>query len=99
MGVHSRVHVKGTQKGLSFTSATPVALTVPDGANVAEIYIRTASVVFTKDGSAPTATAGFQADATDFIPLNSRDELIHFRGIAVSATASGDVFYFTDVSG
>ena len=100
MGVRSRSPLKtGAQFGLSVTSATVVTLTVPDGAMVAEVYVRTASVVFTRDGTAPTATKGIQANAEDIIVLNSRAELDNFKVIAVSVTATMDVEYFTDVSG
>ena len=87
------------QFGLSVTSSAVVELTVPAGANAAEIYVRTASVVFLRDGTIPTATKGFQADATDIILLNSRSELDDFKVIAVSTSASLDVEFLTDVSG
>lgn len=87
------------QFGLSVTSSTVVELTVPDKANAAQIYVRTASVVFLRDGTIPTATKGFQADPTDIILLNSRSELDDFKVIAVSASATVDVEYLTDVSG
>ena len=99
MGVRSRETVKGSQFGLSVTSSPAVVLTMPSSAFTAEIYVRTASVVFTRDGSTPTATKGVQADATDIIVLNSRSELAGFRVIAVSTTATLDVEYFSDVSG
>ena len=100
MGVRSRSPLKtGAQFGLSVTSATVVTLTVPDAAMVAELYVRTAPVVFTRDGTAPTATLGIQADAGDIIMLNSRAELDNFKVIAVSTTATMDVEYFTDISG
>ena len=99
MGVRSRSKVTGAQFGLSVTSSTVVTLTVPTTAMVAEIYVRTASVVFTRDGTDPTATQGIQADSGDIIVLNSRDELDRFEVIAVSTTATLDVEYFTDLSG
>ena len=99
MGVRSRSTAGGAQFGLSVTSATVITLTVPRAANVAEIYVRTAPVVFTRDGTDPTATAGIQADAGDIIVLNSRDELDKFEVIAVATTATLDVEYFTDISG
>ena len=100
MGVRSRSPLKtGAQFGLSVTSGTVVTLTIPDGAMVAEIYVRTAPVVFTRDGTDPTATLGIQANAGDIIVLNSRAELDNFKTIAVSTTATMDVEYFTDVSG
>lgn len=99
MGVRSRSPVAGAQFGLSVTSGAVVTLTVPDAAMVAEIYVRTASVVFTRDGTAPTATKGIQADTNDIIVLNSRAELDAFKVIAVSTSATLDVEYFTDISG
>lgn len=99
MGVRSRSKVTGAQYGLSVTSATVVTLTVPAAAMCAEIYVRTASVVFTRDGTDPTSTKGIQVDPGDIILLNSRDELDRFEVIAVSTTASLDVEYWTDLSG
>ncbi len=99
MGVRSRSKVTGAQFGLSVTSSTVVTLTVPDAAMCAEIYVRTASVVFTRDGTDPTATKGVQADIGDVIMLNSRAELDNFKCIAVSTTLTLDVEYFTDISG
>jgi hypothetical protein len=99
MGVNSRRAITPAQRNLSFTSSTPVPLTVPAGANVAEITVLTASITFTRDGTIPTATNGPTAYPSDIIMLNSRDEIVQFRGIAVSATATGIVEYFTDVSG
>ena len=99
MGVRSRSKVTPAQFGLSVTSATVVTLTVPDGAMCAEIYVRTAPVVYTRDGTAPTATLGTQADLGDVIMLNSRAELDDFKCIAVSTTLTLDVEYFTDISG
>ena len=67
---------------------------------VAEIYVRGASVVFTRDGTDPTATQGIQADIGDIIVLNSREELETFEVIRQGATdATLDAEYFTDLSG
>ena len=99
MGVRSRSKVTGAQFGLAIAD-TVVTLTVPGAAMVAEIYVRTAPIVFTRDGTDPTATAGFQANVDDIILLNSRDELDRFEAIRQGATsATIDVEYFTDVSG
>ena len=99
MGVRSRSKVTGAQYALAVTSGAVVTLTVPDAAMVAEIYVRTAPVVFTRDGTDPTATQGIQADAKDIIVLNSRDELDNFKVIAVSTSATLDCEYFSDISG
>lgn len=97
---HESSVIPGTgQFGLSVTSAAVVTLTVPDGANAADIYVRTASVVFIREGTPPTATKGLQADAGDIILLNSRDELERFGVIAVVVSATLDVEYLTDRSG
>lgn len=99
MGVRSRSTGGTAQFGLS-VAATVVTLTVPAVAMVAEIYVRTAPIVFTRDGTDPTATKGFQANVQDIIVLNSRDELDKFKAIRQGSTsATVDVEYFTDVSG
>lgn len=102
MGVRTRTSVSGAQFDLSITAGAAVSLTVPAGeaAYVAEIYVRTNAVVFTRDGTTPTATKGIQANVGDIIVLNSRDEVRRFQTIATSdGTAKLDVEYFTDVSG
>lgn len=100
MGVRSRSPlITGNQYGLPI-GATVVSLTVPAAAMVAEIYVRTASIVFARGTTDPTATQGFQADPGDIILLNSRDELTRFEAIRQSGvSATIDVEYFTDVSG
>lgn len=98
MGVRSRSTVSGAQFGLA-VAGTVVSLTAVRAAMVAEIYVRTNSITFTRDGTAPTATQGIQADPTDIIVLNSRDEIDKFKAIRVGATATVDVEYFTDISG
>jgi len=65
----------------------------------AEIYVRDASIVFTRTGTDPTATLGFQANVDDIVMLNSRAELDRFEAIRVSTDATVDVEYFTDISG
>ena len=85
------------QYGLSI-AATVVTLEVPDLATSAEIYVRTASIVFTRSKTDPTATLGFQANATDIILLNSRAELEQFEAIREgAASATIDVEYFQDI--
>jgi len=100
MGVRSRSPLTtGNQYGLSISSSA-VSLTVPAAAMCAEIYVRTASIVFSRSGTDPTATQGFQADPGDIILLNSRSELDRFEAIRQgSADATVDVEYCTDVSG
>ncbi len=67
---------------------------------VAEIYVRTAPIVFTRTGTAPTSTKGYVANVGDIINLNSRSELDRFQAIRQTATsATLDVEYLTDVSG
>lgn len=98
MGTRSRSTAGGAQFGLAVSSSV-VTLTVPASAMCAEIFVRTSPVVFTRDGTAPTATKGFQANEEAQIKLNSRDELDKFKVIRQSADATLDVEYFTDVSG
>ena len=99
MGVRSRSSAGGAQFALSIAT-TVVTLTVPNAAMCAEIYVRTASIVFTRDGTDPTATQGIQADVGDIILLNSREELDNFEAIRQGGqSATIDVEYFTDISG
>ena len=100
MGVRSRSPLPtGNQYGLS-VGATVVILTVPNAAMCAEIYVRTAPIVFTRSGTDPTATAGFQANVDDIIMLNSRSELDRFEAIRQGATSGVlDIEYFSDISG
>ena len=98
MGVR-RSSVSGAQFNLAVTSGAVVTLTVPDAAMTATMAVRTAPLVYTRDGTDPTATKGTQVDDGDIILLNSRDELDKFKVIAVGTTATLDVEYFTDVSG
>ena len=101
MGVNSRSNVGGRQSGLTIDStAGGIALTVPGAARAAEIYVETAAIRFTRDGTAPTTTIGFVAYPGDIIPLNSRDECEKWLGIEDTTTdASIDVEYYSDVSG
>ena len=102
MGIRSRSPIAGAQFGLA-VDATVTTLTPPNiatGAAVAEIYVRTAPLVFTRDGTDPTSTRGIQANVGDIILLNSRAELDSWKGIEQTATDSAiDVEYFSDVSG
>jgi len=99
MGV-KRSSVAGAQFNLAVTSASVVALTVPDAANIAQMYVRTAPVVFTRNGTDPTATKGMEAGVGDIIALNSRDELDKFKVIAVSTSGElDDIEFFTDLAG
>jgi hypothetical protein len=105
MGVRTRSSVSGGSAGATPFDVTSAAksLSVPAGeaAYVAEIYVRGNSVVFSRDGIAPTTTRGIQADAGDIIVLNSRDEVRKFQVIRETSgnAATLDVEYFTDVSG
>lgn len=95
----SRSTAGGAQFALSVTTGAVVSLTIPDTAQVAQIFVRGNSVTFLRDGTDPTSTKGIQADPSDIILLNSRDELDKFKVLAVSATATLDVEYFTDLAG
>lgn len=98
MGVRSRSTAGGAQNGLA-VSTTVVSLTVPRAGMVAEMYVRTASVVFKRNTVDPTATEGTQANVGDIIVLNSRAECDNFRVIRQgSVDAALDIEYFTDIS-
>ena len=90
--------ITGNQYGLA-VGASVVTLTVPAAASAAEIYVRDAAIVFTRTGTDPTSTKGFQADIGDIIMLNSRQEMTRFEAIRVSASATIDVEYFTALAG
>ena len=97
MGVRNRSSAGGAQFALS-VAATVVTLTVPATANCAEIYVRDASITFTRDGTDPTATQGIQANVGDLIMLNSREECEQFEAIRVAASATIDVEYFNETA-
>ena len=83
----------GSQYGLSISS-TVVTLTVPAAADAAELYVRTNPIVFTRNVTDPTATAGTQANPGDIIVLDSRSQCERFEAIRQSADATVDVEYF-----
>ena len=59
---------------------------IPSTARYAEGYVRTASIVETRDGTTPTATKGTEWDDGDIILLRSRYELINFSAIEKTST-------------
>ena len=96
-GIGPLIPVKEGQNQYGLTvSDDVISLSVPPGAVHADIYVRTASVVFTRDRSAPTSTRGLQADPSDIIVLDSHAEMVAFRAIraaAVDATVDAEYFY------
>jgi hypothetical protein len=100
MGVRSRSEVNGRQSALSIAGSV-ISLTVPDAANCAEIYVETAAIRFTREGTDPTGTLGFVAYPGDIILLNSRAECDQFEAIrdTSSLSATLEVEYFSDISG
>ena len=70
------------------TAAGILAASIPTSATWAEGYVRTASVVITKDGTTPTATLGLQADPGDVIFLRSRDEIVGYTALRQAATTA-----------
>ena len=63
---------------------------IPNGARYAEGFVRTASVVETRDGTTPTSSLGTEWDAGDIILLRSRYEIVNFSAIKASASATID---------
>ena len=59
---------------------------IPSGARYAEGYVRTASLVETRDGTTPTATAGTEWDDGDIVLLRSRYEIVNFSAIEKTST-------------
>ena len=96
-----RLALTRNEWGLAVSTAAVPLTSPPDEAHAAEIYVRTASVVFTRSpGDPPTSTRGIQADPGDIILLKSRSEIQHFRAIRQSVTdAALDVEYFSKVAG
>ena len=83
-----------TQDALA-VGATSVALTVPDTADRAEIYVRDKSVVFSRNGNDPTATRGMQANVGDIIVIDSHLQLVMLRFIRQGASNGAlDVEYY-----
>ena len=63
------------------TAAGIAVGSIPAGARYAEGYVRTVSIVETRDQTTPTALIGNQWDAGDIIYLRSRDEITGFQAI------------------
>ena len=61
---------------------------IPSGARYAEGYVRTASIVETRDGTAPTATKGTEWDEGDIVLLRSRYEIVNFLAIEKAGGSS-----------
>jgi len=102
MGVHSRSPILGGRQSALTVDDTAggITLTIPSAANTAEIYVETAPIRFTRDGTTPSGTVGFIAFPNDIIVLNSRKELVNMKMFEDTATdASVEVEYFSDVSG
>ena len=59
---------------------------IPSGARYAEGYVRTASIVETRDSTTPTATKGTEWDEGDIVLLRSRYEIVNFSAIEKTST-------------
>ena len=70
-----------TTQALTSGAAGITAGDIPAGARYAEGFVRTASIVETRDGTTPTATKGTEWDAGDIILLRSRREITNFQAI------------------
>src|SRR3990167_2993673 len=97
----ARLALTPNEWGVTVSSTAVPVTSPPDEAQAAEIYVRTASVVFVRSpGDLPTATRGFQADAGDIILLYSQSEIQHFRAIRQGWTdATLDVEFFSKAAG
>ena len=82
------------------SSATSLG-SVPNAANYGEGYVRTNSIVETRDGTDPTTTKGKEWSAGDLIILRSKDELDGFKVIRedASSAATIDVEYWNKQPG
>lgn len=80
---------KGSESLPVGSSSTTLAA-IPDGANLAEIHVLDADVVFTLDGSttpvgSPVAL-GFRAGDGQNFELESRDEIVNFEVVRLATT-------------
>jgi hypothetical protein len=84
------------QLGLSVTTGSAVALTVPTKATIAQICVETAQVRYRDDGTAPTASVGMPVTPGSTSPscFQYAGPLSQLQFIAVSATATIDVLYY-----
>jgi phosphoribosylcarboxyaminoimidazole (NCAIR) mutase len=93
-----RVNV-GSQDNLTVTDAGITVLTVPAGANIAEITIfdSNQTILFRTDGNAPTNVPEMGVPAFQRFELEGSDELTNFQAIApVGQTLRLYVEYKTD---
>jgi hypothetical protein len=84
--------VTGTAGGIG-------AANIPDNAEYAEGFVRTAPVVFSTDGATtPTSTKGTVANQGDIIVLRGRQEIKNFSAVREGGTsASIDWEFYTAV--
>lgn len=81
----------GVQTATVTASADTMAnhgATVPSGANRAEGYVRTASVVVDRSGGTPTATKGEEWNPGDIIILRSADSIRLANFIRIGSTSA-----------
>ena len=100
MGVRSRSPAGDLYTQTVNTTAGGIpAANIPRAAMVAEGACKgPGTVLFTRDGTAPTATIGFPAYTDDIIKLNSHAEIDGYSGYA-GTTSTIDWEFFTDLSG
>ena len=73
---------------------------IPGSARYAEGFVRTASVVETRDGTTPTSTLGTEWDAGDIVLLRSRYEITNFQAVEKTSTnASIDWTFYNRAPG
>jgi hypothetical protein len=72
---------------------------IPGSARYAEGFVRTASVVETRDGTTPTSTLGTEWDAGDIILLRSRYEITNAAFIKASSNATIDFQFYNRAPG
>lgn len=84
--------VAGGQYALSVGPSTPTTLTVPSGATHALISVdaAAATIRWTRDGTAPTASVGHQLAASDSIEI---DNITSFKMISMSGNSTVQVSY------
>lgn len=87
--------VIGTQMITGLSTSTPASLTVPAGAQTADIQADGGVVRLRRDGGAPTSTTGWRIDDGTSVLVDS--SLANVRLLAVAASTNVQICYYDRV--
>ena len=87
--------VIGTQMITGLSTSTPASLTVPTGAQTADIQADGGVVRLRRDAGAPTSTTGWRLDDGSSISVDS--PLADVRLLAVAASTNVQICYYDRV--